>query len=501
VRFFITTAIDYVNGRPHLGHAYEKVLADALARYQRSLGREVYFLTGVDEHGQKVAQSARRLGRAAAEFCDEMTGYFLEAWRTLGISYDAFVRTTSAKHKLYVRWALQKLHEKGDITFKEHEGYYSVRQEQFVTEKDMVDGKWPEIFGEVIRTSEPNYFFNLERYRGKWMEILKADEGWIVPAFRRNELLNALEHPLDDLCISRPRSRLEWGIPLPFDENYVTYVWFDALLNYASFADEAGGINRWPADLQVIGKDILIPAHGVYWPLMLLALDLPLPRRLIVHGWWQVRGQKMSKSTGTAVNPMELAQKYGADAFRYYLLREMSTGHDADFSVEGFHQRYTSDLGNDLGNLLQRTVSMTHRYLNGSVPTGGVDSTLEEQAEAAFRELCSAMEVYETHRALEGVWKFVRFCNRYLEDKAPWKMAKDAALSSLLEEVLRSVLKACVRISVLIEPFMPVTALEMRRQLGVLTVVSLLNWEELPAPVKVSDAVPLFPRLDFDFSE
>ena len=496
--FFITTAIDYVNGRPHLGHAYEKVLADTISRYMRSLGREVYFLTGVDEHGQKVQQSAERLGRPAKAFCDEMTGYFLEAWRMLSISYDAFVRTTSPKHKSYVRLALQRLHDKGDITFKQHEGFYSIRQEQFVTEKEMVDGRWPEIYGEVVRTSEPNYFFNLEKYRRRWVEILNADADWIVPAFRRNELLNALEQPLDDLCISRPRSRLEWGIPLPFDEAYVTYVWFDALLNYVSFADENGNRSRWPADLQVIGKDILIPAHGVYWPLMLLALDMPMPRKLLVHGWWQMRGQKMSKSTGTAVNPMDLAQRYGADAFRYYLLREMSTGYDADFSPEGFHQRYTSDLGNDLGNLLQRTVSMTKRYLNGVVPAGGVDAAVGQLADAALRELMAAMEEYETHRALEGVWKFVRFCNRYLEEKAPWKMAKEAALRAALEEVLRTTLKACVQISVLIEPFMPGTAAEIRRQLGVFASISLSNWEGLQPPTVVCEAVPLFPRIEFD---
>ena len=493
--FFITTAIDYVNGRPHLGHAYEKILADAIARYQRSKGENVYFLTGVDEHGQKVQQSARKQGLSASDYCDEMARYFLQAWEKLGISYNVFVRTTSIQHKNYVQLALKKLYEKGDLCYKEHEGFYSIRQEQFVTEKDKVNGVWPEIYGEVIRTSEPNYFFNLEKYRKKWLEILQQNTSWIVPHFRYGELLHALESPLDDLCISRPCSRIHWGILLPFDNRYVTYVWFDALLNYVSFAQGSAGCTYWPADLQIIGKDILIPAHGVYWPIILLALDLPLPKKLLVHGWWQIRGQKMSKSTGTVVDPMELVDKYGADAFRYYLLREMSTGYDAEFSLEAFHQRYTSDLANDLGNLLQRTVSMSLRYLKGRVPTGGIDSVLEQVSEVTLAEYCSAMESYETHRALESIWKLIRYCNKYLEEKSPWNLAKQQNSLATLEEVLRSVLKTCLQISVLVEPFMPTTAKKIRTQLHCENQSSLSQWQTLEAPRSVEQPEPLFPRI------
>lgn len=492
VKFFITTAIDYVNGKPHLGHAYEKVLADAIARHHRSIGDEVYFLTGVDEHGQKVEQSARTAGKAPQQFCDEMAGHFLSAWEKLNVSYDAFARTTREDHKEHVREALRKLHAQGDIVFQEHEGYYSVRQEQFVTEKDMVNGAWPEIYGEVVRMKEPNYFFRLEKYRARWIQELQQRPDWIFPDFRRNELLRALERPLDDLCISRPRSRLEWGITLPFDENFVTYVWFDALLNYTSFA--AG---HWPAQLQVIGKDILVPAHGVYWPIMLLALNLPLPERLLVHGWWQMEGRKMSKSTGNIVDPMELADVYGADAFRYYLLREMATGHDADFCVEAFAIRYSSDLANDLGNLINRTISMTQKYLGGCFSAGEPEPGLEIEAHNAHSKYLAAMEDCETHRALEAVWKFVRACNKYAEEKAPWKLAKDSTRSAELAAVLKSLALAGLRISLLIDAVMPVTARRIREQLGCADPLTLKDWSRLEPPKTVGDPKPLFPKVDF----
>ncbi len=491
MKFFLTTAIDYVNGRPHLGHAYEKVLADAIARHQRSMGAEVFFLTGVDEHGQKVEQSARAAGVPPQSFCDEMTVHFQEAWRRLGVAYDGFARTTNAAHKAHVQEALRKLYDQGDLIFKEHEGFYSVRQEQFVTEKDMVDGKWPEIYGEVVQMREPNYFFRLEKYREAWVAELSRRKDWIVPEFRHKELQRALERPLEDLCISRPRSRLEWGIPLPFDERFVTYVWFDALLNYTSF-----GAGRWPADVQVIGKDILVPAHGVYWPLMLSALGWPLPRRLLVHGWWQLEGRKMSKSTGTAVDPLALAEVYGADAFRYYLLREMAIGQDADFSVEGFVRRYNSDLGNDLGNLVNRSVSMVRRYLGGVVPEGPVDGAWDAAAEQAHSEYLAAMENFETHRALEAVWKFIRLANKFVEEQAPWKLAKDEKRREELTRVLRCLVLAVLRISVLIEAFMPETAQKMRNQLGVCEKVNLACWERLRVAGQVGEPSPLFPRVE-----
>ncbi|MEO0454141.1 MAG: class I tRNA ligase family protein, partial [Verrucomicrobiota bacterium] len=353
--FYITTAIDYVNGRPHLGHAYEKVLTDTLARWSRRQQRQVTFLTGVDEHGMKVQQSAEKLGRDPQEFCDEMAGHFKDLYDRLGISYDDFIRTTETRHKRVVQRILQEIHDQGDIYSGSYEGYYSPRQEQFLTEEDIVDGEWPESFGEVVHLSEKVYYFKLSKYQDWLVGFLKANPDWIFPSFRTKEVLGALAKPIPDLCISRPKSRLSWGIPLPFDQDQVTYVWFDALINYISSPGyEAGKTGEaWPA-IHVIGKDIMVPAHAIYWPIMLKALGVEMPKRLLVHGFWTSNQEKMSKTTGNVVDPLSLIDVYGRDAFRYYVLREMALGQDADFSLESFHTRYQSELGNNLGNLVQQ---------------------------------------------------------------------------------------------------------------------------------------------------
>jgi methionyl-tRNA synthetase len=463
-KFYVTTAIDYVNGRPHLGHAYEKILADVLARYQRSLGNEVFFLTGVDEHGQKNQQSAQARGIEPQAFCDEMTGHFRGMWDRLQIRYDGFARTTDPLHKKAVRESLQKLHDKGEIYFKEHEGYYSQRQEQFVTEKDMVDGKWPEIYGDVVKTTEPNYFFKLSQYQDWLAEYIQAHPDFIFPTFRRNEVLGALEKPLNDLCISRPKSRLEWGISLPFDENYVTYVWFDALVNYVSFA--AG---NWPATAHVIGKDILIPAHAVYWPIMLKALGLEQPRQLIVHGWWMNRGAKMSKSVGNVVDPAPYVDRYGADALRYFVMRDMVLGQDSDFTDEKIQQRYQSDLGNDLGNLVNRTLSMLQRYRQGIVPAYETSHLTDGDRELASDEIVEeyrkAMDGYQVHAALQAVWRLIQKANQYVDQNAPWKLAKDPGLGGRLDVVLAHLAETIRRLSILVDPVLPVTAGKIRDQL------------------------------------
>ena len=346
--FTLTTAIDYANGSPHIGHAYEKVLSDVICRHRRLQGDEVYFLTGLDEHGQKVQQSARKQGVEPQAFCDKVAEEFQRLCAVMLISNDDFIRTTEPRHKDVVRAILQKLHDQGEIYQAEYSGYYSPRQEQFLQEKDKVDGRWPEIFGEVVEITEKNYFFKLSAYQDWLIDFLKTQEDFIFPRFRQKQVLEFLKEPLNDLCISRPKERLEWGIPLPFDEDYVTYVWFDALTNYIS----APGYGtdkfetRWPADFHVIGKDILVPPHAVYWPIMLKASGVELPRHLLVHGWWNLSGQKMSKSAGNIVNPFELAEKFGPDALRYFFIREMTVGQDSDFTVEQFLTRYTDDLGN-----------------------------------------------------------------------------------------------------------------------------------------------------------
>ena len=480
--YFLTTAIDYVNSAPHLGHAYEKVLADFFSRHQLSLERDVLFLTGVDEHGQKVQQSAQKQGVEPQLFADEMTTHFQSLHASLGVASTHFVRTTAASHKQVVRDWLQKLHDKGEIFFQEHEGFYSVRQEQFVTEKDKVDGQWPEIFGEVIETKEPNYYFRLEPYRARLLKHIEKNPDWIVPAFRRNELLGALKEPLGDLCISRPKARLTWGIPLPFNEDYVTYVWFDALVNYYSFASVKGML-RWPPDLQIIGKDILIPAHGVYWPIMLMALGLDLPKHLLVHGFWTNSGAKISKSNAKSlIDPVPYIQKFGPDALRYFVLREMVLGQDADFSDERFETRYDSELRKKLGNLVQRTLSMINSYRAGVIPNYDgfhlteVDAPL--RSDAVVEEYKRAVEQFAPHLALQAVIDFTSAANEYIEKTAPFKLAKDSAQAKRLDVILALLAESLRRLSVLVQAAMPYTAEKIRAQMQL-----------LPGPLRLEDAL------------
>ena len=372
--FYITTAIDYANGSPHLGHAYEKVLTDVIVRFRRAQGDSVYFLTGLDEHGQKVQQSAAKQGVSPLEFVDSVAGEFQLLCKNLNISNDAYIRTTQDDHKQVVRDIQQSLFDKGEIYKGEYNGFYSARQEQFLQEKDRnEDGSWPEIFGEVSEISEENYYFKLSHYQGWLIEFLEKNEDFIFPRFRQKQVLEFLKEPLNDLCISRPKSRLEWGIPIPFDEDYVTYVWFDALINYVTGSKfMEGDTSLWPADYHVIGKDILIPAHSIYWPIMLKACDVPLPKHLLVHGFWTSSGSKMSKSTGNTVNALDLADKFGVDSFRYFVTREMNVGQDSDFSEERYLRRYTSDLGNDLGNLVSRTKLRRSRTIHAGLQSEAV---------------------------------------------------------------------------------------------------------------------------------
>ncbi|HBO57420.1 MAG TPA: methionine--tRNA ligase, partial [Opitutae bacterium] len=368
--FYITTAIDYANGSPHLGHAYEKVLTDIIARYRRLNGQKVKFLTGLDEHGQKVQMSAHKAGLEPIQICDRMAEEFQSVCEKLAISNDDYIRTTQDRHKSVVGEVLQKLHDKDLIYKAQYSGYYSSRQEQFVTEKEKVDGHWPEIYGEVEEVIETNYFFKLAQFQEWLIDFINNNQDWIYPRFRTADVLQFLKEPLNDLCISRPKERLEWGIELPFDSDFVTYVWFDALTNYitaAGYGTETFSHN-WPADYHVIGKDILVPPHAVYWPIMLKALELDLPKHLLVHGWWLSSGAKMSKSTGEVVNPLDLIEQYGADAFRYFVTREMNVGQDSEFSTELFLSRYSSDLANDLGNLVSRLLNMGARYTEGKIP-------------------------------------------------------------------------------------------------------------------------------------
>ncbi|HXA14556.1 MAG TPA: methionine--tRNA ligase [Opitutaceae bacterium] len=502
--FYLTTAIDYVNGSPHLGHAYEKVLADVIARFRRLMGDQVFFLTGTDEHGQKVQQSARARGIAPQQFADEVSAEFRALCTKLHISNDDFIRTTEERHKRVVRDLLQRLFDKGEIYRAEYRGFYSTRQEQFLQEKDRnPDGSWPEIFGEVTEILEPNYFFKLRGYQDWLVDFLKKNESFIFPRYRQKQVLEFLTEPLNDLCISRPRERLEWGIPLPFDENFVTYVWFDALVNYYSAVVDKPGL--WPADFHVIGKDILVPPHAVYWPIMLHAAGLPPPRALLVHGWWTQRGAKMSKSTGNALNPLDLVTEFGVDAFRYFLVREMNVGQDSDFTREQFLVRYNSELANNLGNLVNRTLNMTTRFAGGVVPAP-VDSA-EEEPERALKELWKTThtefiqlcEGFQFHLALERLMVFLTAINGHIELRAPWKLAKstEPGAAALLPTVLATMAEALRLGAALLQPVMPSTTEKIQAALGHAPAAAWrdeLEWGTRLTGAKVSPGLVLFPR-------
>jgi methionyl-tRNA synthetase len=500
--FYITTAIDYVNGSPHIGHAYEKVLTDVIARFRRLMGDSVYFLTGTDEHGQKVQQTARKKGVEPQQFADEISAEFKAMLPKLLISNDDFIRTTEERHKKVVREILQRLFDKGDIYKGQYHGFYSTRQEQFLQEKDRnPDGTWPEIYGEVTEIVEPNYFFKLKAYQPWLIEFLAANENFVFPKFRQKQVTEFLKEPLNDLCISRPKERLEWGIPLPFDEGYVTYVWFDALVNYYSAVADRPG--TWPATWHVIGKDILVPPHAVYWPIMLHAAEIPLPKGLLAHGWWLTRGSKMSKSSGNAFNPLDLVTEFGADSLRYFLIREMNVGQDGDFSREAFLIRYNSDLANDLGNLANRVLNMTNRFAGGIIPAAGADAEAETELRALWAttagDYVSLFEGFQFHTALERLFTFVRSINAYVEKRAPWKLGKsqEPADKALLATSLATMAEALRLASVALRPVMPGATEKIDVVLGYVssgTWVGELAWGARLAGSSVAPSLVLFPR-------
>ncbi len=507
--FFITTAIDYTNAPPHIGHAYEKVLADVIARWHRERGRPVFFLTGVDQHGQKVQQSAEKAGVPPAQFAREITEKFKALWKKLGIAYDGWAETTDPRHVRAVQSVLQQLHDQGDLYKARHSGHYSVRQEQFLTDKERNEqGDFGPEWGEVVFIEEENWYFRLSKYRSWLAEHIAEHPDFVTPAFRGTELANAVAKEAGDLCISRPKARLEWGIELPFDRDYVTYVWFDALMNYVTFAgyraESGAGLpdfsGLWPCDAHIIGKDILVPAHGIYWPIMLKAAGFETMPKLLVHGWWNLGGAKVSKSAGNVVDPDALADRYGTDALRYYLMRDIATGQDADFNEERLRARYNADLANDLGNLVNRTVSMAQRYRGGSLGTTPTDLSPDAAAIAGLgaesaRRFDEAMAAYQVHAALEAVWDLIAAANGFVESSAPWKLAKDPAQAGRLDEVLVTLVEASRLAAALAHPIMPESADKLLQQLGFSGNVSNA-WGAVRAGHVVGEASPVFPRLE-----
>ncbi|MCH8025049.1 MAG: methionine--tRNA ligase, partial [Candidatus Marinimicrobia bacterium] len=424
-KFYITTPIYYVNDQPHLGHAYTTILADVLARYHRTLGDDVHFLTGTDEHGLKVQQAAQQRGADPQAHTDEFVQRFQEMWRQLDISHDDFIRTTEERHKKVVRRLLQDLYDKGEIYQDEYEGLYSVSEERFITQRELDSGE----FRQVEKIKEQNWFFRMSAYQQRLIDYINEHPQFIQPDHRRNEVLGFLRQPLGDLCISRPKSRLEWGIELPFDSDYVTYVWFDALTNYISAIgyteDQATFSKWWPADYHLIGKDILT-AHCVYWPTMLMAAGIDLPRTIFAHGWWLMGEDKMSKSRGNVVRPLDLIDQVGVDPLRYYLMRDMVLGQDASFTAESFVRRYNADLANDLGNLVNRVTKFIRRHFEGQVPKPVVapdpanEELLKAEAAKVVAKVPGLIEAMRLHEAVEQGMELVRRVNGYLERCQPW---------------------------------------------------------------------------------
>lgn len=505
-KFYITTAIDYANGSPHLGHAYEKVLTDIIARFRRLQGDEVHFVTGLDEHGQKVQMAAEKQGVAPIEICDRLAAEFQGLCQRLNISNDDYIRTTQDRHKVVVQSILQKLYDQGLIYKADYNGYYSVRQEQFVTEKEKIDGEWPELYGDVVEVTESNYFFKLAQYQDWLIETIQSNESLIYPRFRSNDVLQFLKkEPLNDLCISRPKSRLEWGIELPFDVDFVTYVWFDALTNYITAAGYGSDEfeQHWPADYHVIGKDILVPPHAIYWPIMLKALDIELPKSFLVHGWWLSSGSKMSKSTGEVVNPLDLIDQFGTDAFRYFVTREMNVGQDSEFSVELFMSRYNSDLANDLGNLVSRLLNMGGRYAEGKVPAASVEEAPEQALKQHWAEtaeqIMALFEQFQFHKALDRIFSFISGINKYAETRAPWQLAKsDAAEDRARLDTSLAYMAESLRLAVaLLTPVMPEISERIRTLVGAESfdrIAGQLVWGETLQGRTLGEKTILFPR-------
>ncbi len=500
--FYVTTPIYYINSDPHIGSAYTTIVADSVARYKRMMGYDTFFLTGTDEHGQHVLRAAQKANRDVKDFADELAGRFIKLWKELGISNDAFVRTTDNYHVKTVQNFFQKMYDKGDIYLGKYEGWYCVNCETFWTEKDIDENKLcPICHRPLEHVEEENYFFRLSKYTEPLLKHFKEHPNFVEPAFRRNEMLKILEDGLEDISVSR--TSFDWGIPIPFDPKHVVYVWFDALINYVSaigYGRNDKTFNKyWPADVHFIGKEIN-RFHSLIWPAMLMSVGLPLPKKVFAHGWLTVNGEKISKSKGNAVDPRVLVDAYGIDAVKYYLLRDIQFGNDGDFSEDNLITRINADLANDLGNLVHRTLSMISQnfeVLPAPTGDGEYDDKLKSLTEKTINEYFEYMDGFKFTQALESVWKLIRFGNKYIDLTEPWLLARDVSKKDRLATVLYNLSDVIRNVAIMLSPILTETGDEIMKKMNqAFKGVESLGWHKTVPNVKISVGEPLFPRID-----
>lgn len=506
-KFYITTPIYYPSDNLHIGHAYCSVMADTMARYKRIQGYDVMFLTGTDEHGQKIEEKAKAAGITPKQYVDHVVSGIKDLWKLMDISYDKFIRTTDDYHEKAVQKIFKQLYDQGDIYKGSYEGWYCTPCESFWTETQLVDGKCPDCGREVRRTSEEAYFFRLSKYQDQLIKLFEEHPEFLEPASRRNEMLNNFIKPgLEDLCVSR--TSFTWGVPVTFDPKHIVYVWVDALSNYITalgYGSEDDSLYQkyWPADIHLVGKEI-VRFHTIIWPAMLMALNLPLPKKVLGHGWLILEGGKMSKSKGNVVDPVVLCERYGVDAIRYFLLRDIPFGSDGTFSNEALITRINSDLANDLGNLVSRTVAMVNKYFGGTIPTERTAGEFDEDLIALATATKAKVEAYademQFSQALTELWALISRTNKYIDETAPWVLAKDEANRARLAAVMYNLCEAIRIISILVSPFLPHTAPKIQAQLG--APAAVLSWEQagewglLPAGFTVQKGEIIFPRID-----